>query len=389
MVQMWRDASARGERAALATVVQVRGSVYRRPGARLLMLEDGTSHGLISGGCLENDVRARCREVLESGQSTLVTYDTTSSQDIVWGLGLGCRGVVQVLVEPLLAQAPFNAESFNALSWLGEGLERGQCSVLATIYAAEPASDRAQVLVGARLMLRGDDFAHDEIAEFAADLAAQMQADAHLSLYEERSFNARYEVRGAKVEAFVEFVAPPLPLTIFGTGEDAQPLASLARQMGWHVTVVDTRDGGPPACFPDAHQIIKARPEEVGARLPLDARAVAVVMTHNFLADWEILKALLPSSCRYIGLLGPKRRANELLERLSQRSLSSGIEPTPPQLERLHAPIGLDIGAETPEEIALSIIAEIKAHLSQRSGGFLRARSGGIHDPPSPQPSPS
>ncbi len=299
-------------RAALATVVEVKGSAYRSAGARMILAADGRGAGIINGGCLDADLWARAHQTMESGTAQLAVYDTTSSQDIVFGLGLGCRGVVKILIEPL-----------DDLSWL---------------------RDEAVVAV-----------------EFEGDLGTRL-------------YGAEFEGRPRVVEtatgrAFVERLEAPQPLLIFGAGADAVPLAQIGELLGWNVRVLDSRalHGGRPVHL-EAEFVA---PERL-ADLKIPNGAACALMTHNFLDDLEILKRVLPSDAEYIGVLGPRRRTDELLQALGSETLSPGFSPTPAQLAKLHAPIGLDLGAHTPAEIALSIVAEIQKQWRGKSGASLR-----------------
>jgi len=354
----------KGEIAALATVVAVSGSSYRRPGARMLLTSDGWAAGGVSGGCLESDVAGRARAVMESGQPDIVTYDTTEDGDIMFGVGLGCRGVIQILIEPLTGARP----DFNFLSDLVQKREAGVC---ATIFRSE---DDAQARLGDRLLLSETGSVYDGLAD--AELAVRVRADAGDVLVSGKSRIGEYAVSDGCVAVFLEAISPPQPLVVFGAGHDAPPLVRLAKELGWHVTVADAR----PAYairerFPQADAVLVCPPEEAAARLPLDARTAVVLMTHNYLHDRALLGQLLPSSVRYLGVLGPKRRTERLLSELPPGVVTDGA------LSRLHSPVGLDIGADMPETIALSIIAGIQAVAAGRPGGFLRDRSGPIYPP--------
>jgi xanthine dehydrogenase accessory factor len=192
-------------------------------------------------------------------------------------------------------------------------------------------------------------------------------------LVEERSSLCRFECG----ELFVEYLAPPMPLVVFGAGSDAAPLVRFAKELGWRVTLVDHRPGmAARPQFVSADEVVVARPESVAERVPIDARTAAVVMTHNYSHDLSLLELLLRSEARYVGVLGPRARTDRLLGELAE----SGTVFDRQELERLYAPVGIDIGAESPEEIALSIVAEIRAVSSGRRGGMLRDRAGAIHD---------
>lgn len=264
-------------RGVVVTVVRTHGSTYRRAGARAVIAEDGRAFGAISGGCLERDLAERIRPWLADMQPRIVTYDSTRQDDLVFGMGLGCRGVLELLVEPFDAT---HRPRILELRWNGR----------------EPVEWTTTLPDG---------------------------------------------------ETMVELIRPQRAVVIFGDGLDVEPLVRLAQQTGWRADVVTTRD-------------------------PVDVRDydAAVVMTHNFLRDAELLPMLLASPVPYIGLLGPKSRGEELLAH-------ADVPPDP----RIHSPIGLDLGSETPEEIALSIVAEIQAVLHQRSARSLRELDAPIHEP--------
>ena len=386
---------------AIATLVKAQGSTYRRPGARMLMTSQGQIVGSLSGGCLEGDVFEQAQEVMTSGKPIVVQYDTMSDEDIIWGLGLGCNGIVQILIERVEEESPL-----NHLAFLTECLRYRQVGVLATVFHVE---GQVKAQIGTRLMMYPDGTVKSDIED--ADLVAQIRDDAGKALDESRSKVKAYPLLTGKAEVFIEVIQPPVPLMIFGAGHDVVPLVRLAQELGWYVTVVDSRQADATReRFQSADEVILSRPESIsdsvseavgtlGAsallrtplekplakrgeaqasadRIQLNNRTVAVVMTHNYLHDLELLKTLLPSPVRYLGILGPKSRTGKLLQDLQEQ----GITPTEQQLQRLYNPVGLNIGADTPEEIALSIVAEIQAVLGDRSGGSLRNYQGPIHD---------
>ncbi len=367
IIDVWEELKRSGKTAVLATIVAVRGSTYRHPGARLLMSGDRQMVGLLSGGCLEADLAERARDVLASGDPTLVTYDLSSVTDIVWGLGLGCNGTVQVLIERLPS-----ASGPDPLAFVADCLRRKQVGVLATLFCV---NGQVNGRVGARLMLHPDHPVTENLGD--AELADAILADAQEALQEGRSAVKVYQLSRGHAEVFIEVVQPPVSLVLFGGGPDAVPVVRLAKELGWHVAVVDhrpayaTRDR-----FPHADAVVLSPPEEVPERLQMDARTVAVVMTHHYLHDLGLLKRLLPTPIRYLGVVGPKSRTERLLEELR----AQGIVPAGDQLTRLYGPAGLDIGPEAPEQIALAIVAEIQAVLAGRAGGSLRDRKGPIHD---------
>ena len=353
-----------GRPAALATVVAVRGSSYRRPGARMLLTGDGSAAGGVSGGCLESDVAQRARAVLESDRAEVVTYDTTEDGDVVFGVGLGCRGVIQILIEPLAGDRP-------DLAFLASLVRRRQAGVCATVFQCDGGS---AARLGDRLLLSQTGDVYDGMAD--AELAARVRLDAEDVLAAGRSAMREYALSQGTVAVFLEALAPPQALVIFGAGHDAPPLVRMAKELGWHVTVADARAAYATAeRFPQADTVAACPPEEAGTRLPLDARTAVVLMTHNYLQDRTLLEQWLSVPVRYLGVLGPKRRTERLLN-----DLPPGLA-TDEALSRLHSPVGLDVGADTPELIALSILAGVQAVAAGRPGGFLRDRPGPIYAP--------
>jgi xanthine dehydrogenase accessory factor len=379
IVAAYAEAGARGERAALATIVSVEGSAYRGPGARMLITESGRTTGTISGGCLERDVCERAARVLESRVARIVEYDTRGSEDIVWGLGLGCNGVVRVLLESLHA----GSAGERALPFIANCLRARRSGVLATVIGAHVDAEGGAghpTAIGARLLL---DDALNICGPSRADglPAARIREDALEILAGRRSSIRFYEAGTRRTEVFFDVIRPPRPLVVFGAEQDAVPLVHLARTLGWHVTVVDARArDATRGRFAEADEVVLCRAEETAARVSLTEETAAVVMTHNYPVDVELLRALLPSPVRYLGILGPKQRTSKLLEEIGgDVSFTSHGEPADSSHARLHSPIGMDIGAETPEEIALSIISEINAVCAARGGGFLRDRNAPIH----------
>lgn len=279
---------ASGRRGVLVTVLSTKGSTYRRAGARAVLSERGECTGAISGGCIENDLRERADIWSEGATPRLLTYDATRPDDIVFGLGLGCRGVMELLLEPFDAERP--PRIISEFHWNGRR---------PVIWST---------MLDGRVLL-------------------------------------------------TETIRPEPSLVIFGGGPDVAPVARIAEAVSWRVAVVRPRD---------------VHPEEVREKVDLGAFDAAVVMTHNYLYDLALLSAILPSSIDYVGLLGPKSRGDELLAQMEN--------VTAEQRAKMHSPIGLDLGGDTPEEIALSIIAEVQAVLRQRTAAFLRDMSGPIHE---------
>jgi xanthine/CO dehydrogenase XdhC/CoxF family maturation factor len=361
------DELSDGESAAMATVVDLQGSAYRHPGARMLVKRGGGSAGMISGGCLENDVRKHATSVLSNSKPLLLTYDSTASGDIVFGMGLGCNGVVRILIEPL-----FPGDPHGLLPFLKECQRGSVPGRMATVFHSEAVFPA--ISPGRRIQQWPD-----------GQITANFENTAVGDLLSGSPYFAsgkRAAVRdvplpsGGSLRVLFETVTAPIPLVIFGGGEDAMPLVSFAKQLGRHITVIDSRPGyALPERFPEADAVLCLRPDTLPASL-FSSRPQVVVMTHHYNQDKEVLLALIPCAPRYIGLLGPKDRTGRLLGELA----SDGIVFSEQTLAALHGPAGLDIGAETPAQIALSILAEMQALITGHAGGSLCRREGGIHE---------
>ena len=355
------------EQVFLATVVHVQGSTYRQPGARMLMTTTADKMvGTISGGCLENDVFAHTRVSMADGNPIVVTYDTTADEDIVWGFGLGCNGVIKVLIEQLDGNDPL-----NPLTLIAQCFHNQAPGIIATIIAVE---GEINVRVGERLILRPDNSINTNIK--ASNLTELLLQDVPAARENQHSSFHQYQLPLGKADVLIELIEPPPHLIVFGAGRDAIPVVKFAQDLGWRVTVMDCRASEvTQERFAMADEVILTRREILHKQICINRYTVAVVMTHNYLDDLEILKLLIPSTISYVGCLGAKQRIAKLLQYLRTNT----EKLTPKQLQKLHAPVGLDIGADTPEAIALSIIAEIQGVLAQRSGGFLKNRMEPIH----------
>lgn len=367
VIEAYKRAVHDGKQAALATVVRVEGSTYRRAGARMLMTDDGRMTGSLSGGCLEGDVYERARRVMRTGETIVARYDTGASEDIVWGLGLGCNGVVHILIEPLDMDAmPAHLERLQS------SVVHQQSCVIATVFGVDKTK---HIRLGSRLMINAD--GENLTVEFADDdLTRTLLNDARAAIETNQSSTKLYASSNGAVEVFIERIEPPVSVVVFGANADVVPVVELANATGWQVTVVDTQAReASRARFANAHRVILSRPENVSKDVSITARTMTIVMTHNYTHDAELFKTLILSPAAYVGMLGPKRRTEQII----RAAYAEGLTISDVQLNRLHAPIGLDLGAETPEEIALSIVAEIRAVLNNHEGGFLKHRRAPIH----------
>jgi xanthine/CO dehydrogenase XdhC/CoxF family maturation factor len=315
---------AAGRRAALATVVRIVGSAYRRPGAKFLIEETGDTLGSVSGGCLEADVREVAKGVMETGIPSLRHYSTGTDEDIVWGLGLGCNGLVDVFIQPAT-----------------EG----------------PLAELADRL---RELLAGD-------SPFAISTVLDGEQSGATAVVAAAGATPGVQTIGGR-QVFVEALPPPPHLIVCGAGDDARPLVAYAADAGFRVTVVDHRQGlMQPAWFPQAARLIVARPEEP-IDLPPAGRSLAVVKMHSLNHDREWVRRLLTAGVPYVGVLGPRRRTESILGEIG----ASGDE-------RVFGPVGLDLGADGPRQVALAIVAELLAFLSQRQPAHLSKRHEAIH----------
>lgn len=369
IINAFEQSQHQGKSAFLATIVGTQGSTYRRPGARLFITDDGETVGLVSGGCLERDL-VEHTHLMPDDRPKIVTYDHTAAEDILWGFGLGCTGTVQVLIERLTP--PHDPLTFLARCWRDR-----TPGVLASIIQVEGNATQ----LGAYLTLTADAIAI--LGQSEPELIEAIVPDARSVLQARQSVVKLYDLENCRVEVWLEFIEPPVPLMIFGAGQDAIPIAQFAKTLGWHVTVIDCRANPlSHARFAMCDRVILSRCETLD-RIDIPNGAVATILTHNYYDDLEILRGLLPAPIRYIGLLGSRQRTQRLLQELQPTT------DTTRQLAKLHAPVGLDLGAETPAAIALSIVAEIQAVLSDRSGNSLKYRNKSIHDNHQDRPTPA
>jgi xanthine/CO dehydrogenase XdhC/CoxF family maturation factor len=320
----------------------------------MLVLPDDRIIGLISGGCLEGDLLEHARSVRETGEPRIVRYDMRSEDDIIWGLGLGCAGAVDVLLERVDGETP------GPLDLMSECIRERRPGVIATALAGKAA-------LATHWALHPD-------GRFSGPTAGSAEVERAARQAAERDADGLLEDEAGKI--LFEVVRPPPRLLVFGAGPDAVPVVRIAAELGWDVIVVDWRPAhARRESFPEASDVVLCEAERVGEHVEADGTSAALVMTHHYLHDRSLLRFLVPSPVRFIGILGPRKRTELLIGELEEE----GASFTPEQLERLHGPAGLDIGAESPEQIALALIAEIQAVLAGRSGGWLCQRKGPIH----------
>ncbi|MES2881253.1 MAG: XdhC/CoxI family protein [Bacteroidota bacterium] len=352
-----------GKNAALATVVHVEGSSYRRPGARMLVTEDGQLTGAISGGCLEGDALRKALLAMSQQKNKLVTYDTMDEDDAKFGVQLGCNGIVHILFEPIQ-----NDQTNNLIDLLRQLIRERKNAVLVTLFSLQQT-----LQPGTSLLYRQDALK----SLLPQNLTERVFTEVKQVLLSHSSAIKNFTWEGATLNAFVEFIPPPIAIIIAGAGNDVLPVVELCTLLGWHTTVVDGRQTHATRLrFPKIDNVFVAKPNQVLKEVVIDEHTVFVLMTHNYNYDLALLKELRTSGCRYIGILGPKKK----MERMYTELKEEGIDFDEQQRSNIYSPVGLDIGAETAEEIAVSIVAEIKAVLAGRNAMSLNEKNVSIHN---------
>jgi xanthine dehydrogenase accessory factor len=343
LLPLFDRARALDQPLVLATVIRTGGSTYAKPGAQMLIAADGEYAGLLSGGCLEGDLREHARAVAASGNGRIVSYDMRSTTDQLFGLGAGCEGAMDVLLTRVSAH-----ERWQPLEAMAAAARRGDpCRVAFITASNDDALPVGSLLGAANTPANGSEV---ETRVLALNSVANTSAG-----------NTLIRVAQPDVELFVAALAPPPHLLLLGGGPDARPVAELASFLGWRVTVVDHRSAYlDPARFPANTRLVETAAPDVAEAVVLDDYSAAIVMSHHLDSDLQYLRALAASSVPYVGLLGPAARREKLLSDLG--------DPAPSLRARLRAPVGLDIGGRAPESIALSIIGEVHAVLAGRGG---------------------
>lgn len=357
-----------GNPCALATVTEVEGSSYRRPGARMLVTNDGQLTGSISGGCLEGDALRRARRVMLTGKSETIVYDSTDiEEDLQHGAQLGCEGTIHILLEPMDYQ-----DKNNPIELLRNTSKQDHSVVLATILSAK---NSIADLAGKRFLIANIHWQEFSLTN-ETETDRLILEDAIQALNSRQSLTKDYVVRGETARIFLELILPSPQLTVYGAGNDAKPLTKMASNLGWRVHIVD---GRPPQAtvqrFPEAESVTVVKLED----LPDHdfSSGYTILMSHNYHYDFGVLRELVSrENVSYIGILGPKKKTGRLLDDLQQ----NGITLTENENSKLFGPVGLNIGAETAEEIAVSVMAELLAVRHQCKAGFLRDLNGPIHN---------
>ncbi len=347
-------------KAALATVARVEGSSYRRTGARMLVLDNGTYLGGISGGCLEGDALRRAQKAIVQDKPSIITYDTTQDDGHQIGVGLGCNGIIDVLFTPL------HNDEQNPVRILSTVTETREPKVIISIIACNE-----------NLNALGKTFLYENDEQFLQSFAIKNIAEAVLndikeSLDKQTSQTTTYTTADETTKVFIEVIMPVTHLVIYGGNYDMYPLVRIARELGWSVTVVTNITKAEKNLFSTATKVLHNKSEEEPAT---DKYTAIVLMTHDYKTDFTNLQKALKARASYIGLLGPHKRSQKMFDDLANKETPVSEE----NMQRIFAPAGLDIGATTPEEIALSIVAEIRANFAGRQGMSLRLRQGPIY----------
>ncbi|MFT3679858.1 MAG: XdhC family protein [Ferruginibacter sp.] len=365
IIEACKKAKQAGKKVALATVVHVEGSSYRRPGARMLVTEDGELTGAISGGCLEGDALKKALLAINQQKNKLVTYNTLDEDDHSIGIQLGCNGIVYILYEPI----NFEIEN-HPVDLLEKTIRQAKPSVLVTLFSLDSKTSEQP---GTCLLTTAKKYGN-----IYKELEQIIEQDIAAVLNNKTSLIKKYTLLNNDIlTGFIELIKPAVELVIAGAGNDAFPLVQIASVLGWHITITDGRKTHANIQrFPEVKKILVGKPSEVVPQLEINEETVAVLMSHNYNYDLAMLEQLLKQPGSYIGMLGPKKKLEKMLDELEIK----GVTITAADQEKIYGPVGLDIGAETAEEIALSIVSEIKAVLAKREGGMLRSKNGFIHD---------
>ena len=363
IIKAYQGFKKTNQKVALATVVSTLGSSYRQAGARMLIAENGLWTGSISGGCLEGDALQQAKKVIDSGSPELITYDTRHNIANPLGDGYGCNGILEVLIEPV----PFNDEN-NPVSQL-ELLENSSTPCAAgTIYkSANPA------LIGKKLLWASDEL--HKMDSMAAELTQKISDELLRTLNDGKSHIQVVNYQEDKIHILYEFIKPNLQLIICGGVFHVNPLLSMANILGWNTIVTDEMPLK-SLDFPEAGQVISTGADQLHQFIDNHQRVALVSMTHNYQYLISILQTFLPTEVPYIGILGSRTKVNKIFNELKR----NGVDITEHDKERIFSPVGLDIGSANPEEIALSVAAEIQSAFSNSAAGYLKDNNGKIHE---------
>jgi len=362
IVETYKEIDLSKTKAALATVVGIEGSSYRRTGARMLVLDDGKYLGGISGGCLEGDALRRAQKAIASDISSVIPYDTLQEDSHQIGIGLGCQGIIHVLFTPL-----HPGDSSKPVELLSTLTQTRMPRIMITISAIE---ENEQLLGKAWIYEDDEQFGQ---AFPIKEVRCQLMGEIRRSLQDHHSKTVSYPYGNSSIEIFIEVILPSIQLLIFGGNYDIYPLISMAGNLGWDCTLVANLHKVDRHSLPGRIRLIH---EQSNEELAVDPYTAIVIMSHDYKMDLHLLEKMIPTHPRYLGLLGPRKRVVKMFAALAFAGKALSAEDR----DRIFAPAGLDIGANSPEEIALSILAEIQCQFSGRPSGFLKLKEGTIHE---------
>ena len=350
LLEFYREHQA-DDALVLGTIIATEGSIYRKPGAMMLIAADNSYCGLISGGCLEADLAAQAREVFADGTPRNVCYDMSHGDDFAWGLGLGCDGIIHLMLQRLDGSA-----GFGFLETLDQAWKAKSSGLLSLVTSSDDSTQpaggfalhcSAGFSIGDPLLMKSFHSPERSLYSSGHDMSRRFWQDA-------------IDTAHGKLEVLLIPIMPPPSILICGAGHDAVPVARLATEMGWNCTIVDHRSGFARVDrFPASCDVLVLQPTEINTQVDLDRLDAAVLMTHHLGHDRQYLSQVVRANVPYIGLLGPRARRDRLLGEIGAENV------------HVYGPAGLDIGAEMPESIALAIIAEIHAFLNRRDGNML------------------
>jgi len=360
ILQLYNSLKNSGEKCAIAQVVRVEESSYRREGARMLVFESGVFEGGISGGCLEGDALQRSQMAILKQEPSIVTYDTSKENEI--GVGLGCNGVIDVLISPI-------SENSGTLKMLQKCVSDRGFHIVATVTALE--GNLNGIPLGKSFYYDRDlgtleDCEHDGLRNFLKIKTEEV-------LEKKKSHTYHFEAMGVKASIFIELIPPQFHLAVYGDNYDVYPLLEMAKLMDWDVSLTGNVQKLKKEKLRSVNNMY---PKDLEERPTIDDRTAIILMAHDYKTDYNNLKELIKSDAPYIASLGPRKRFDKMIDEFK----SNCIEFSKEELKRIYAPCGLEIGANTPEEIALSLFGEILSVFSNNSGGMLRDKVGPIHE---------
>jgi len=362
IINLYELQKDQSQRCAIAQVIRVEESSYRREGARMIVFESGIFEGGISGGCLEGDALKRSQMAILREKPSIVTYDTSKDDENQIGVGLGCNGVIDVLISPI-------TEKNDAISILKRCLEKRQSHILVTVTSTDEVNPEISL---------GQTYYYDTQTNILegldhGELKERLLADIATVLERKKSRIYSYEIEGKEVRAFIELIPPQYHLVIMGDNYDIYPMIDLAKVMDWEVSLIGKLQKLKKERLASVQHLFDKQDD----RAPnIDARTAVILMAHDYKTDLRNLQKMLQTPTPYIASLGPKKRFNKMEKELIEK----GTPLTEQDLARIYAPCGLEIGANTPEEIAASIFTEILSVFSGKQGGMLREKVGPIHE---------